>query len=96
MQWMLYSSLNILQCNDLVSMVVNNKESMEIIRLTYLEIDSTVMEFHVYQNNWEPMIGEVLKTCMEPQNKVDKYAVAVVIRRTMLLVIYQKGKVENM
>ena len=96
MQWMLYSSRNILQCNDLVSMVVNNKESMEVIRLTYLEIDSTVMEFHVYQNNWEPMIGEVLKTCMEPQNKVDKYAVAVVIRRTMLLVIYQKGKVENM
>ena len=59
-------------------MVVNNKESMEIILLTYFEIDSTVMEFHVYQNNWEPIIGKVLKTCMEPQNKVDKYAVAVV------------------
>ena len=26
----------------------------------------------------EPVIGEVLKTSMEPQNEVDKYAVAVV------------------
>ena len=51
---------------------------MEIILLTYFEIESTVMGFHVYRNNWKPVIGEVLELCMEPQNEVDKYAVAVV------------------
>ena len=44
---------------DLVSMVVNNKEPMEIILLIYFEIESTVMEFHVYRNNWKPVIGEI-------------------------------------
>ena len=53
---------------------------MEIILLTCFEIESTVMGFHdVHRNNWDPpFIGEVLKTCMEPRNKVNKYAVAVV------------------
>ena len=54
------------------------------------------MGFHVYRNNWEPVIGEILQTCMEQQNEVDKYAVAFLVMRTMLLVIYLKGKVENM
>ena len=62
----------------MVLMFVNNKEPMEIILLTYFEIESTVMGFHVYRNNWEPVIEEVLKRCMEPQNEVDKCAVAVV------------------
>ena len=38
---------------------------------------STVMGFHVYRNKWEPVIGEILNTSMEPQNEVDKYAMAV-------------------
>ena len=36
------------------------------------------MGFHVYRNKWKPVIGEVLKRCMEPQNEVDKYPVAVI------------------
>ena len=56
---------------DLVLTVVNNKEPMEIILLICFEIDSTVMWFHVYQNNWEAVIEKILKTCMEPQNKVN-------------------------
>ena len=56
-------------------MVVNNEE---ISLLTCFKIESTVMGFHLYRNNWEPVIGEVLKTCMESQNEVDKYTVAVV------------------
>ena len=76
---------------DLVSMVVNDKEPMEIILLTYLEIESTVVEFHVYRNNWEPVI-RVLKTCMEPQNEVDKYAVAVVDNENNVIGHLPKGK----
>ena len=41
---------------DLVSMVLNNKELKEIILVRYFEIESTVMRFHVYRNNWEPVI----------------------------------------
>ena len=36
------------------------------------------MGFHVFRNNWKPVIEEVLKTWMEPQNKVGKYAMAAV------------------
>ena len=76
---------------DLVSMAVNDKEPMEIILLTYLEIESTVMEFHVYRNNWEPVI-RVLKACMEPQNEVHKYAVAVVDNENNVIGHLPKGK----
>ena len=60
----------------LVLRVLNNEEIMEIIILTCFEIESTVMGFHVYRNNWEPVMREVLKTCMKPLNEVDMYAVA--------------------
>ena len=77
---------------DLVLMVVNNKEPMEIILLTYFEIESTVKGFHVYRNSWEPVIGDVLETCMEPQNEVDKYAVAVVDNENNVIGHLSKGK----
>ena len=77
---------------DLVSMVVNNKEPMEIILLTYFEIESTAMRFHVYQNNLEPVIGKVFKTCMEPQNEVAKCAVAVVDNENNITSHLPKGE----
>ena len=77
---------------DLVSIVVNNKEPMEIILLTYFEIESTVMGFRVYQSNWELVVREVLKACMEPQNEVDKYAVAVVGNENNVIGHLPKGK----
>ena len=44
---------------DLVSMVV---EIMEIIFLTYFEIESTVMGFHLYRSNWEILFNYFFKT----------------------------------
>ena len=35
------------------------------------------MGFHKYQNKWDPIIGEVLETQIEPTNKTEKYAVVV-------------------
>ena len=69
---------------DLLSIVVNNQEPMEIILLTYFEIESCV--------------SKQLGTChwRSFENKVDKYAVTVVDNENNVLVIYQKGKVENM
>ena len=49
------------------------------------------MGFHVYRNNWEPVIGEVLKTCMESQNEVDKYAVAIIDNENNVIGHLPKG-----
>ena len=76
---------------DLVSMVANYEEPMEITLLTYHEMKSTVMGFHVYQNKWEPAIGEILNTRMEPQNEVDKYAVAVLDKEKSVIGHLPKG-----
>ena len=97
MQWYISFSwsFKIVVSMDLVSMAVNNKEPLEIILLKNFEIQSTVMGCHVYWNNWGPVMGEVLKTCMELQNKVDSIQWLLLKMRTMLLVI-QKGKVENL
>ena len=68
---------------------------MEIILLTYFKIEQTVTRFYVYRNNWEPFIGDVLKTCMEPQNEVDKYAVNVVDNENNFTGHLPKGKSEK-
>ena len=72
-------------------MVANYEEPMEIIPLTYHEIKSTVMGFQVYRNKWEPVIGEILNTLMEPQNEVDKYAVAVLNKENSVIDHLPKG-----
>ena len=72
-------------------MVANYEELMEIILLKYHEMKSTVMGFHVYRNNWEPVIGEILNTRMEPQNEVDKYAVAVLDKEKSVIGHLLKG-----
>ena len=58
---------------DLVSMVANDKKAMKLFYQHILKSSQ-----HVYRSNWDPVIGEVLKTCMEPLNKVNKYAVVVI------------------
>ena len=40
-------------------------------------LNSFVMGFHDYMENWTPTIGEILICVMEPDNAYDKYAVAV-------------------
>ena len=41
------------------------------------EVSSYVMGYHEYHKTWAPFWGEVLQWRMEPDNAVDKYAVAV-------------------
>ena len=41
------------------------------------EVSSFVMGYHEYRKTWAPFLGEVLQCRMEPDNAVDKYAVAV-------------------
>ena len=53
---------------------------------------STVMGFHVDRNKWEPVIGEILNMRMEPQNEVDKYAIAVLDKEKSVIARLPKGE----
>ena len=59
--------------------IVNVEDQIPIAVITSIEIDSYVKGYHAhaYQDKWTPQIGEKLKTAMEPDNIVDKYAVCV-------------------
>ena len=41
------------------------------------ETDRSVRGYHVYQNNWTPVIGERLNCEREEENPRDRYAVAI-------------------
>ena len=47
-----------------------------VLNTTY-EIEAFVMGYHVYKNTWTPFVGEALDVAMQPDNKMDKYAVAI-------------------
>ena len=42
------------------------------------EVSSLVIGYHEYRKTWVPIVGETLQCQMEPDNVVDKYAVAVI------------------
>ena len=42
------------------------------------QFESYVRGYHTYLNIWEPLLGECLRCAKEPENEVDKHAVAVV------------------
>ena len=65
---------------------------MTIILVKEFEVDSTVMGFHVYRKNWNPKVGDVYNTRMEPENKEDKYAVAVFDKEGRVVGHIPKGK----
>ena len=46
-------------------------------RLVTLEVESFIRGYHVYKDKWIPFRGEVLRLRREPNNVVDKFAVAV-------------------
>ena len=42
------------------------------------QFENYVRGYHAYLNIWEPLLGECLRCAKEPENEVDKHAVAVV------------------
>lgn len=42
------------------------------------EAESCIRGFHIYKDNWLPVIGEQIKCIREDDNPRDRYAVAVV------------------
>ena len=52
-------------------------EEFPIVLIRLYEIDPFIMGYHVYKTNWSPVVEEKLTGVMEPNNLMDKYAVAV-------------------
>ena len=53
---------------------------LPILIVQEYEESSFVMGYHDYRKTWVPFVGEVLQCRMEPDNVVDKYAVAVIYK----------------
>ena len=88
----------VLYIADLVSIVVSNRAYENYSsNMLWNRVSSYVyIIFYVYRNNWEPVIGEVLKRVWSRRTKSISMQWLLLIMRTMLLVIYQIGRVENM
>lgn len=73
--------------------ILSNQDALiPIIREKELEIKSFVMGFHEYRTVWTPCENEVLLTRMEPTNKEDKFAVAVIGPEGRIVGHLMKGK----
>ena len=55
---------------------------------TEFETNSSVRGYHVYQDNWTPVIGERLNCEREEENPRDRYAVAI---RNAVAAMYRHG-----
>ena len=50
---------------------------MPLVIIKEFEIESVIKWCHACMNDWTPIIGENLSTSPEPENEIEKYAVAV-------------------
>ena len=53
------------------------QNELQINLLKAFEFTSYVMGYHVYKDRWTPVKCEMLKVVVEPKNKEDKFAVAI-------------------
>ena len=73
-----------------ISSIICTKRT-SIIKLSEYKLDSYVKGYHVYKDIWKRNIGDVLKTEREPRNPVDKYAVAVMQKKNLVVGHLKKG-----
>ena len=68
---------------------------LPIVAVEEHEVSFFVMGQHDYRKTWTPIVGEALQCRMEPENDVDKYAVAV-INEDRITGHSMKGKKETL
>ena len=71
---------------------LSNNALIPIVREKELKIKSFVMGFHEYRTIWTPHENEVLHSRMEPTNKKDKFAIAVIGDKDSVVGHLMKGK----
>ena len=62
---------------ELCGAKLSSAYEMPTVIIKEFETESVVKGSHVYMNHWTPTLRENLSTLPEPENEINKYAVAV-------------------
>ena len=57
--------------------IIYFQDEIPVILNTSLELETYIKGDHVYKEVWTPDVGEKLNVLMEPDNRIDKFAVYV-------------------
>ena len=70
---------------------LSSSYEMPLVIIKEFETESVIKGYHAYMNDWTPILGENLSTRSEPENEIDKYAVAIT-KDTRVIGHLKKGK----
>ena len=57
------------------------QDKLPIVLITILDLETFIKGHYVYKDIWTPKQGEQLDVLMEPDNRIDKFAVCVKINK---------------
>ena len=60
------------------------QDELPIVLITTLDLKTFIKGHHVYKDTWKPKQGEQLDVLMEPDNRMDKFAVCVKINEKIV------------
>ena len=60
------------------------QDELPIVLITFLDLETFIKERHVYKYIWAPKQGEQLDVLLEPDNRMDKFAVYVKINEKIV------------
>ena len=60
------------------------QDELPIVLITTLDLETFIKGHHVYKDIWTPKQGEQLDVLMEPDNRMDKFAVCVKINEKIM------------
>ena len=63
---------------------MNLQDELPIVLFTTLDLETFIKGHHVYKDIWTPKQGEQLDVLMEPDNRMDKFAVCVKINEKIV------------
>ena len=62
---------------ELYGVKLSTSYEMSQVIIKEFETEPVIKGYHAYKNDWTSILGENLSTLPEPENEIDKYAVAV-------------------
>ena len=61
---------------ELCGVKLSSSYEMLLVIIKEFETESVIKGYHAYMNDWAPILEEKLSTRPEPENEIDKFAVA--------------------
>ena len=65
------------QCLSICDVNLSVEEDLSILLVKKYDLKTHIKGYHAYMTKWTPKTREILKARPEPENKCDKYTVAV-------------------